>query len=323
MKSALVLMTLTLATQVLAVETGGKVLYGEDNRYDVFEYKDAAIVELSKSTVGLVKSYTLHESGNKFTVDETNFQSSANVCSDERFSKQPVAAFCSGFLIAPNKIVTAGHCIESDSDCSETSFLFDYKMRNPYLANTRFTKDQVYSCKKVLGQIKINGGLDFAVIELDRDVKDRKPLKLSDNKNLKKSDELFVIGHPVGLPTKITDNAFVRDIKTDRGFFVANLDTYGGNSGSAVFNAKTLEVEGILVRGEKDFEYDFTQECNLSYEVNNYEGRGEDVSLISRINENGYNSQTSTPSSVSGEINYIWLDADQTCNEFRGSSYIR
>ena len=36
-------------------------------------------------------------------------------------------------------------------------------------------------------------------------------------------------------------------------FFVCNLDTYGGNSGSPVFNSSTHELEGILVRGETDF----------------------------------------------------------------------
>ncbi len=38
-----------------------------------------------------------------------------------------------------------------------------------------------------------------------------------------------------------------------REFFVANLDTYGGNSGSPVVDARTYVVEGILVRGEDDF----------------------------------------------------------------------
>ncbi|WP_420540401.1 S46 family peptidase (plasmid) [Paenibacillus polymyxa] len=43
--------------------------------------------------------------------------------------------------------------------------------------------------------------------------------------------------------------AAVRD-NPPNAFFVANLDTYGGNSGSPVFNSDTHEVEGILVRGE-------------------------------------------------------------------------
>ena len=39
----------------------------------------------------------------------------------------------------------------------------------------------------------------------------------------------------------------------EKAIFTANLDTYGGNSGSPVFNSETHEVEGILVRGDTDF----------------------------------------------------------------------
>ena len=35
-------------------------------------------------------------------------------------------------------------------------------------------------------------------------------------------------------------------------WFMANLDSFEGNSGSAVFNELTGEVEGILVRGKPD-----------------------------------------------------------------------
>jgi hypothetical protein len=63
---------------------------------------------------------------------------------------------------------------------------------------------------------------------------------------------VYVIGHPVGLPTKFADGANVRN-NNNESFFVCNLDTYGGNSGSPVFNSSTHELEGILVRGETDF----------------------------------------------------------------------
>jgi len=36
-------------------------------------------------------------------------------------------------------------------------------------------------------------------------------------------------------------------------FFDANLDTFGGNSGSPVFDARTNAVVGILVRGADDY----------------------------------------------------------------------
>ena len=58
-------------------------------------------------------------------------------------------------------------------------------------------------------------------------------------------------------------------------FFVANLDTYGGNSGSPVFNAASYKVEGILVRGENDFVTNGT--CYVSLVCPTTGCRGEDV----------------------------------------------
>ena len=68
-------------------------------------------------------------------------------------------------------------------------------------------------------------------------------------------------------------NTYVRR-SNDAGYFVANLDTYGGNSGSPVINAGTGILEGILVRGETDFIHQGT--CFESYVVPDDGGRGED-----------------------------------------------
>ena len=66
-------------------------------------------------------------------------------------------------------------------------------------------------------------------------------------------------------------------------FFSANLDTYGGNSGSAVFNAVNGQIEGILVRGATD--YVSRGGCRVSNRISNSSGRGEDVTLITNIKE--------------------------------------
>jgi V8-like Glu-specific endopeptidase len=59
------------------------------------------------------------------------------------------------------------------------------------------------------------------------------------------------MGHPSGLPMKYADGAKV--FGNFDNYFSTNLDTFGGNSGSPVFNAKTNEVVGILVRGDIDY----------------------------------------------------------------------
>jgi hypothetical protein len=64
---------------------------------------------------------------------------------------------------------------------------------------------------------------------------------------------------------------------------VANLDTYGGNSGSPVFNHRTGEVEGILVRGENDYVYDPGQGCQVSNRCASDVCRGEDVTYITNV----------------------------------------
>lgn len=294
-----------------------KVIYGDDNRHDPYSYHDQSIVELSRSTVALLKSSDLKNLGTQFQIERDTL-SQNGICTSERFSQQPTAAFCSGFLIAPDKIVTAGHCITDNEACNNVRFVFDYKMNDEANPQTTFSQAQVYSCQKVLDHVLERSGRDFAVIQLDRAVLDRTPLKLSTNKNLQSQDEILVIGHPSGLPTKITDSAQVREVKKGAGFFTSNLDTYGGNSGSAVFNSRTLEVEGILVRGETD--YETTGSCRSSHRIGNTEGRGEDVTLISVIHERGFEAE---PVSTSRTVRYVWLDSDNTCNEFRGDRYIR
>jgi V8-like Glu-specific endopeptidase len=119
-------------------------------------------------------------------------------------------------------------------------------------------------------------GRDYAVVKLSRPVTGHTPLNVRRQGNLEVNTPLFVVGHPAGLPVKWADGARVRSLKST--YFIANLDTYGGNSGSAIFNANTREVEGILVRGEAD--YTMRGECRISYRCGNDECGGEAGTFI-------------------------------------------
>lgn len=254
------------------------VVYGKDNRVDVIESDDGLFVELSRSTLAMLSPSALNQlpSGDYALVapslEETGW------CAEERFSEQPAAANCSGFLVAPNLVVTAGHCIMSAHDCAHYKWVFDYKMEAPGQKDFTIDESNVYGCKNIVNQI-YEGENDHALIELDRPVLDRAPLKLNLSHKAQAGDPLVVIGHPWGLPTKIADGAAVRETKEL--YFTANLDTYKSNSGSPVFNQRTGLVEGILVRGERD--YVQKDGCKLTNYVKDDEGRGEDVTYISNI----------------------------------------
>jgi V8-like Glu-specific endopeptidase len=259
------------------------VIYGEDNRVDVYDSKNSAFVELSKSTAGMIANENIKKSKDGFDIQAKTLKE-RGVCESERFSTQMFAANCSGFLVGEDLLVTAGHCITSMDSCEKYKWVFDYKMDSATQDRISVEESSVYTCKKIisreLNQVSQN---DYALVQLDRKVTDRRPLTFRKTGKVAKGDSLVVIGHPTGLPTKIADGAKVRSLS--KIFFVANLDTYGGNSGSAVINTATSEVEGILVRGDTDYVKDSKKGCMVSNLCKEDSCRGEDVTYITNIKE--------------------------------------
>ncbi len=284
----LVSITTILTTPLTATSlwAGGpiraKVVYGEDNRLDLYQVKDSKKLQLADSTVALFKNSDLVFSNRKYTFSPDPFGQNSGLCQDEPFFDQPNAAFCSGSLVAPNIIITAGHCIEDETECSETKFAFNYSVKSDGAYPTSIAAKDVVGCKSIIHRERTDEGPDFAVIELTRAITHHQPLEINRASDLKVGDTLGVIGHPSGLPTKVAFGAEVRSIESN-GFFMTNLDTYGGNSGSAVFNEKTGLIEGILVRGEEDFIYDPINGCRRSNHCSETGCRGEDVTQIDRV----------------------------------------
>lgn len=255
------------------------VIYGEDNRKDVYESKDSVLVEMSRATAGLISKDYFKVSGKELIIGGRKLLD-RGICSKERFSDQLSVASCSGFLVSEKVLVTAGHCVKNASACAKANWIFDYRM-NDAKSEMRIPKSNLFKCKKIISRsLNILTKEDFAVIELDRKVSDRRPLSFRRSGKVAVGDPLAVIGHPSGLPTKITDQGVVRSLGNN--YFVTNLDTYHGNSGSAVINTRSGEVEGILVRGDNDFVKDRSG-CQISKVCAADGCRGEDVSYISTI----------------------------------------
>lgn len=227
-----------------------QLIYGNDDRLEVFEV-NAALQAAADATVALVSRTDVSISGSTATLNTSqSFGSAYGLCSDEPFRTQPSTAYCSGFLAGDDLIVTAGHCIDSSS-CGSTRFVFGFEMTSSSSVQGTVPASEVYSCAEVVARANTNSE-DYAVIRLDRAVTGHTPLTMKAPGTLQVGDPLTVIGHPAGIPTKVAGGATVRS-NGAAAYFEANLDTYGGNSGSAVFDSQTLEVAGILVRGNTDF----------------------------------------------------------------------
>jgi hypothetical protein len=310
MSKLIALSGLLMSSQLLAEQA--MVIYGVDHRLEV---EDAAphFQKLARSVVTMVPSENLkfdnhHAKLNQSTLREwlsAHMGSEAEAsskrltplakqmaatnqlqfCPDERFIDQPNPGLCTGFLIAPDLVVTAGHCTMEPSFCEDNFWVFGFKQSSGKQAGEQVDSADVYRCKRLItGVLDMQLGLDHAIVQLDRPVAGREPLELNLNSVIPENAPLTVIGSPSGLPLKVAGGANVRD-NSHPFFFSANLDTFQGNSGSPVINTKTGMVEGILVRGEEDFTVNMEFMCLESNRCDDSECRGEDVSRLSSIPE--------------------------------------
>ena len=264
-----------------------RVIYGEDNRQEVYEFDNPLFRTLATSTAAMIKRERM-----PYNVEEgthiLNYRSLdvLQYCPTERFFEQPSVASCSGFLVAPDLLVTAGHCISDMLDCEDHYWIFNYELKSNGSLDSEVRAEDVYKCVEVVEACGHNGDCfmmenDYALVRLDREA-EAAPLNFRRKGKTEEGNELVVIGHPLGLPKKIAGGAVVRK-STSPYYFVANLDTYQGNSGSAVFDAHTAEVEGVLVRGETDYQWDFNQGCFTSKVCEEDGCIGEDVTRITNI----------------------------------------
>lgn len=300
---------LTLALLAVALLNGGALLragsggykgdiipvsiYGDDDRVDYYA-ADRIMKKYADSTVAMFAESALlpDEASGGFKLKELSLKGKYNLQNGERFAEQPVGAYCSGVLVGEDTVLTAGHCFRPDprgGPCEKVKLVFGYAVTAAGRMPASFPAENVYSCKKVVAQKVDDKGADYALVKLDRKVGGRHPLAINRG-DIYRTAELAAIGYPSGLPVKVATKGSVRSIQ--KGFFVADLDTFGGNSGSPVFNVKTLKIEGILVRGGVDYVYDSGETtvedprspyAHTPGRANVYTqegGRGEDVTLI-------------------------------------------
>ena len=262
-----------------------KVIYGEDDRKDIYQSTNEMYKQLAGSTAAMIAESALYPQEDGTVLVKSTTLEQDGICSDARFAKQTAAAVCSGFLVGDQYLVTAGHCIQELDDCKKYSWVFGYANQVEEKLTQIIPQDEIYKCTKIVSRsLDRATSNDYALVKLDRVVTGHAPLTFRKAGKIADKAALVVIGHPSGLPSKIADGATVRS-NTNKYYFQAALDTFGGNSGSAVFDAITGQVEGILVRGETDYVNDPVQNCYRPKVCKMTECRGEDVTRITNIKD--------------------------------------
>jgi V8-like Glu-specific endopeptidase len=255
-----------------------EVIYGDDDRQDVESSSNENYKKWSESVAVQISSSKIGVNGE---LPNETIGESMSLCKSERFRDQINPGRCSGFLVGEDILVTAGHCVQNQGECDNFSWVFGFKK-----GVSKVSSENIYKCSTILSQkLDDETNADYAVIKLERVVTNRRPLKFRTKGAISNKAPIVVIGHPSGLPMKVAAGANVRT-NSDSWFFVGNLDTFGGNSGSPVLNDSTGIVEGILVRGENDYNWEQEPDggyCRVTNRCKDSACRGEDVTRITKV----------------------------------------
>lgn len=259
---------------------GVHAIYGVDDRELITNKTAPKYREMARSVALIVSSDIVTTGLFKTAISAETIGKNFGMCETERFNNEMSLSGCTGFLVGEDLLISAGHCFESASDCENKKIIFDV-LAKKQTANgySVFSKD-VYSCKEIIAN-QSGGEEDFALIRLGKKVRGRPILKLRQSGKVADDDLVFMLGHPMGMPMTLSKTQRVKN-NQNPSLFTAELDSFVGNSGSPVINAKTLEVEGILVGGQQDLVLDSQKQCYLNAK---HESGAESITRISLLSD--------------------------------------
>lgn len=197
------------------------------------------------------------------------------LCPGELFVDQPVAGEGTTFVIGATTLVTASHVFSQSIE--NYAIIFGYELISKKGAYEVFIPiSNVYFPTKTILDASEE---DIVVYEVDRPLH-VPPLPLSTRQAVPDKGLVYMIGHPMGLPKKVALNACIGE-NSSVSCFYTSLDAFQGNSGSPVFLFGTNEVIGILVSGQKDYEWN--GQCNRSTNCAPPYCRGEKVMRVREV----------------------------------------
>ncbi|MEM6954255.1 MAG: serine protease [Myxococcota bacterium] len=256
------------------------VVYGEDDREEVFEHASAPHRFVAENAVAVAMSAGWIDDSNPRDVRITyrrTLGDAQDLCRGVAFAEQIEPGTCSGTLIDEQHLLTAAHCVDDADSCDGSeAWVFGFRLAAPGTLAT-LTSDDVYRCASIV-VAEDDGEVDYAVLRLDRPVVGRdaptlRPLPLG----LSVGTSLTLIGHPNGIPMKIADGGEVRRSDRDGRWLSASVDAFSGNSGSGVFDDEARLV-ALLDSGDTD--YVSAGRCNVVNVIDDPDDRGEGLTYL-------------------------------------------
>ena len=142
-------------------ESGGKGdLIGGDSRFEVHDPNVPAVYRrVAESTAVVFSTHNIADFGTstirlnaESASDKMVRTDGAPLCSEERFRNDAAPGYCTAFLIAPDLVATAGHCVSGHTMCQNMGFAFGFAKDSPGDSGLTLSKSDFYRCDTIVGQ---------------------------------------------------------------------------------------------------------------------------------------------------------------------------
>ncbi len=263
------------------------VIYGKDG-IEALEQSPQSLQDISYSIAAFVKNSRVQDELSSVPRSINNYQSlqtgrkviqtvpihyiSGKPFCDQSINDERSYSDCTGILVGKKHLLTAGHCLRAKNKrfaqirCQSGKWIFESNSkRETSFGKFSVSNDDVYSCKNLL-EFKNTDEMDYALIELDREVVGRSPVRFMNPKLLEKGDELASLGHMYGMHMKSSLDGEYFGISKSENIVRTKIDTFPGFSGGPVIDMRTMNVIGVHIAGlSKDLKFNVFQGC---YEIN-------------------------------------------------------
>lgn len=194
-------------------------------------------------------------------------------CDELRFKDELNPYSCTAFLVGPQTVMTAGHCVDHSKTMTKSGkylltknvpltgndeLTIHFSKGVPPKNGAQVSSDEVYKGVMLVEGIKTYN-LDYAIVKLDRPVKGIVPLEIDQNFKPQKNLSTRVIGHPSGL--RLMHDSSGKIINSTEywkplNFTISNT-VFAGNSGSPVLDNRNGKVLGVLSESQARAKSDY------------------------------------------------------------------